>query len=128
MLKGIANQENSRTPPGVKAMTSKLSLVSLTAVITSRGIEPEEKELCKSFPSREDAKACYIPDKSMPCSFGWLVFVWKDAFWFVFPSPLRDTAGQCEIRQEIQLLRTPPRTPYHITECLLGSLTVHAIP
>lgn len=46
MLKGIANQENSRTLTGVKAVLSKLSQVSLIAVITPGHIEPGEKELC----------------------------------------------------------------------------------
>lgn len=45
MLKGIPNQERSRTLTGLQGLPSKLSPVSVTAVITSGGMEPGEKEL-----------------------------------------------------------------------------------
>lgn len=75
MLKGIPKHKNSRTLTGGKALPSKLSPVSVIALITSVDIEPGKKELCWSFPSLEDAEACSIPDKNHA------IFIWLVCFY-----------------------------------------------
>ena len=117
MLKRIPNQESSGTLTGLKAVPRKLSLVSVTAVITSGYMESGEKELCSNFPSSlENAKACCILSAVMPCLCGLFLFVCEDAFSSALLDPLRDIAGKCKVRREIQPPLTTALTSYHITD------------
>lgn len=123
VLKRIPDQESSGTLTGLKAVPRRLSLVSVTAVITSGYMQPRgERALVElSFKSRECKSLLYSKcSHAMFVSFVpfCVLFVcfFLDAFWSALLDPLRDTAGKCKVRSEIQPPLTTALTSYHVTD------------